>query len=124
MVTGLPRTLLRLEGVALLALALLAYHRLGTGWLLFAALLLIPDVGMVGYVRSPRVGAIAYDLLHTLAGPVVLGSYAVLSKAADVLALTLIWVAHIGMDRALGYGLKYPSGFRDTHLGRIGRDSD
>ncbi|MGH8946070.1 MAG: DUF4260 domain-containing protein [Acidimicrobiia bacterium] len=99
----------------------MAYDRLGTGWLLFATLFLIPDVGMVGYVRSPRLGAIAYDILHTLAGPAVLGFYAVLAGAPDLLAVALIWLAHIGMDRALGYGLKYPSGFRDTHLGRIGR---
>ena len=124
MVTGVPRFLLRVEGLALLGLALLAYYRLGAGWWLFALLLLIPDLGMVGYVRSPRAGAIGYDILHTLAGPVVLGSYAVQARSADPLAVALIWVAHIGMDLALGYGLKYPSAFRDTHLGRIGRNTN
>ncbi|MGH9167323.1 MAG: DUF4260 family protein, partial [Acidimicrobiia bacterium] len=80
------------------------------------------DVGMVGYARSPLAGAIAYDVLHTLAGPAVLGLYAVSARATHLLAVALIWLAHIGMDRALGYGLKYPWAFRDTHLGRIGRD--
>lgn len=109
----------RAEGAAVLAAALVAYAWLGASWLLFAGLLLLPDLGMLGYLAGPRVGAITYNLVHMYAGPAV----AVLAGVAGVtwaLPVGVIWLAHIGMDRALGYGLKLPSGFKDTHMGRIG----
>ena len=120
-VTGLPRGLLRLEGAVLLGLSILLYARLDRSWWLFALLLLAPDVGMLGYVRGTRVGAVAYNLFHTYAAPAALAAIGIVAEDHLLIALSLIWFAHIGLDRALGYGLKYPEGFEHTHLGRIGR---
>jgi hypothetical protein len=111
--TGHPRALLRLEGLAMLAGAIAAYAVLGGGWGVFAALFLVPDLSLLGYLAGPRVGAHVYNAGHSLLGPAVLAPFAP--------ALAAIWVAHVGFDRALGYGLKYTSGFAATHLGRIGR---
>lgn len=109
----------RVEGAAVLAAALLAYAWLDASWLLFAALLLLPDLGMLGYLAGPRVGAITYNIVHVYAGPAAT-ILAGLAGVAWALPTGVIWLAHIGMDRALGYGLKLPTGFKDTHLGRIG----
>ncbi len=111
-VTGTPRTLLRIEALALLAAAVAGYAALGGGWGLFAALFLVPDLGMLGYLAGPRAGAWTYNATHALVGPALL---ALVSPA-----LALIWVAHVGFDRALGYGLKYGR-FGATHLGQLGR---
>ena len=115
--TGAPRAWLRLEGLAVLALAVLLYARGGHSWLLFAALFLVPDVSFLAYLAGPRVGAAAYNVVHSYVGPVVAAALAVGTGRPPVLAC--IWAAHVGFDRALGYGLKYPSGFADTHLGRL-----
>lgn len=115
------RTLLRLEGAAALALAIGAYSTLGYGWILFAALLLLPDLSMLGYIAGPQVGALAYNFAHSYITPVAIGAAAWFSGSEPAVAAALIWTAHIGMDRMLGYGLKLPTGFRNTHLGQIGR---
>jgi hypothetical protein len=70
---------------------------------------------MVGYVAGPRVGALLYNIGHPYAVPVALGAFGYALAASLGVALALIWAAHIGMDRALGYGLKRQSGFWDTH---------
>ena len=115
------RAILRLEGAAALAAAVALYSHAGLSWPLFALLFLAPDLAMLAYLIGPRAGAAAYNLVHTyaLAVPLALAGFLVASPFA--LALGLILIAHIGMDRMLGYGLKYASGFRDAHLGRIGR---
>ena len=112
-----PRLLLRLEGLALLAVSTPAYFALGgtAGW--FAALLLAPDLSMLGYLAGPRVGAAAYNAAHTQLGPLALGALALGAGPPSLLLGGLIWAAHIGLDRALGYGLKHASGFHHTHLG-------
>jgi Domain of unknown function (DUF4260) len=84
-------------------------------------LLLVPDLAIVGYVVSPRVGALLYNAGHTYLLPAAMAVAGVLADRPLVLGLALIWLAHIGMDRVAGYGLKYPSDFTDTHLGRIGK---
>jgi Domain of unknown function (DUF4260) len=113
--------ILRLEGAAALAAAVALYAHAGFSWPLFALLFLAPDLSMLAYLIGPRAGAAAYNLVHTyaLAVPLALAGYFVAYPAAA--AVGLIFIAHIGMDRMLGYGLKYASGFRDTHLHRIGR---
>jgi hypothetical protein len=118
---GSVNTLLRLEGLAALAAALAGYWHAGFSWAAFALLFLTPDLAMLGYLGGPRVGAAIYNLAHTyaLAGAAVLAGF--LGGLPFVAAVSLIWIAHIGFDRALGYGLKFPAGFADTHLGRIGR---
>jgi Domain of unknown function (DUF4260) len=115
----LPRSLLRLEGLAVLAGALALYFDAGYGWVLLAVLGLAPDLSMVGYLGGPAVGALAYDVVHTYALPIALGVAGVFVDSALALQLALIWLAHIGADRALGYGLKYPTRFQDTHLQRV-----
>jgi uncharacterized protein DUF4260 len=119
-VFGGPRVLLRLEAVAMLAAAVGAYAGLGGRWPLFALLFLVPDLSLLGYLASARIGAAGYNAAHSLVGPAVLVA---VGWAGGQLPLEIgcIWVAHIGFDRMLGYGLKYATGFGDTHLGRIGR---
>jgi hypothetical protein len=111
---------LRLEWLAVLAMSLAAYGLLGFSWLLFAVLILAPDLSMFGYLAGPRIGAVAYNAVHTLIVPVVLAVAAWLLAAPLLTALALILLAHIAADRALGYGLKRSTGFKDTHLGQIG----
>ena len=110
----------RLEGLALLAVSVLAYARFGEGWLLFAVLFLTPDLSFFGYLAGPRLGAWAYNLAHSLIGPLLLAAAGGLTGAGLPIALALIWLAHVGLDRALGYGLKSPESFGITHLGLIG----
>ena len=105
----------------ILSLAVFLYVRGEGGWLLFLLLLLAPDVGMLGYVAGPRAGAFTYNALHTTVGPAALAVIGILAGSPGAISVALVWFAHIGMDRLLGYGLKHTSGFRDTHLGRIGR---
>ena len=117
-----PRTLLRFEGFGIFIGAVALYVSLGGPWWLFIVLVLAPDLSMVGYVRGPRVGAIIYNAAHTYLAPIVLGGLG-WWLAIDLLLLgATIWTAHIGIDRLVGYGLKYPTAFADTHLSRIGRD--
>jgi Domain of unknown function (DUF4260) len=120
-VSGLPLVLLRSEGVALLAMAVILYGRSGRSWWLFVALLPTPDLGLLGNLWSRRAGAVAYDLTHTFMPPAALGVVGVLSGSGLVVALALIWFAHISMDRALALGLQYPDGSGCTHLSRSRR---
>jgi hypothetical protein len=115
----LPRRLLHLEGLAVAAGSLVLYFDAGFGWVLLLVLILAPDLSMLGYLGGPRLGSLAYDLVHTYAGPVALGVVGVLGGYETSLQIALIWLAHIGVDRLLGYGLKYPTGFKDTHLQRV-----
>jgi Domain of unknown function (DUF4260) len=119
-VTGQLRALLRIEGLVLFCAATALYAVSGASWWLFALLLLAPDLSFVGYLAGPRVGAMAYNALHGTIGPLLLGLAGLLMPWPIAASLALIWLAHIGIDRALGYGLKYASGFGFTHLGRIG----
>lgn len=114
-----PALLLRGEGVALLALSALLYTLREGNWLLFALLLFVPDLAMASYLLGNRTGAAVYNLAHTYAVPAALAAAGVLAGNALAVSLALIWCAHIGLDRLLGYGLKYPSAFKDTHLGRV-----
>jgi Domain of unknown function (DUF4260) len=119
MTDRLPRILLHTEGVAVAAVAVTLYFHEGYEWWLLLVLALAPDLAMLGYAAGPRVGATAYDLVHTYVGPVLLGAAGVIWSSDAALALALIWLTHIGVDRAVGYGLKYPSGFKETHLQRV-----
>jgi len=118
------RWLLRAEGLVVLAAALLAYARYGNGWGVFALCFFLPDLSLLGYVAGRRLGALLYNAMHSYVGAVACLSLAIASTSPWALSMALIWLAHIGFDRALGYGLKYESGFAHTHLGTIGRDRD
>lgn len=115
------RVLLRAEGVAEFLVLVFLYGRFGGSWWLFAALFLVPDVSFLGYLAGPRVGASVYNGLHATVGPAALALLALACGWPLGVSLALIWAAHIQFDRALGYGLKFFSGFGDTHLGRIGK---
>lgn len=118
MFLGRPNLLLRLEGAALLAGAVLLHWHGGHSWLAFAVLFFAPDLAMLGYLGGPVVGAAAYNAVHTTVLPIALVTFGVLAGEDMALAIALIWLAHIGFDRLLGYGLKYPEGFKVTHLSR------
>ncbi|MET0439904.1 MAG: DUF4260 domain-containing protein [Devosia sp.] len=110
----------RLEGLVALVSGTLAYAWLGQSWLVFGLLFLAPDLFMLGYLRSAPVGAMTYNLGHTYVAPALLALLGlVLGPVA--FGLAAIWVAHIGLDRMLGYGLKLNGGFEQTHLGLIGK---
>lgn len=115
----LPGRLMRLEGLALLVGGLVVYFDQGFGWLLLVVLFLAPDLSFAGYLAGPRIGAWFYNALHTTVGPITLAIVGVLAGTDWCLQLALIWLAHIGLDRFLGYGLKYPTAFKDTHLQRV-----
>jgi Domain of unknown function (DUF4260) len=119
-VSGTPRRVLQLEALAVLAAAVLGYRALGASWLLFALALLVPDVSIAGYMAGPRIGAGVYNAVHSYLAPAVVACLAFITNSPAAWAICLIWTAHIGMDRALGLGLKFASGFRDTHLGTVG----
>ena len=125
---GGVRTLLRIEGLALFAAALLLYAHSGASWKLFAMLILAPDLSFAFYLFGARAGAAAYNTMHSTVGAFALAlisqsglSIAGLGSASALFPIALIWFVHIGFDRALGYGLKYGSGFWDTHLSAIAR---
>ncbi len=108
--------LLRLEGLAAAAVTAVLYAHTGASWWLFAALWLAPDLSMLGYLAGSRRGARIYNAFHTYVAPVVLALSALLLHARGLSPLALIWANHIGVDRLLGFGLKYADGFRWTHL--------
>lgn len=114
------RTLLRLEGLAILAGAVVYYWYSGESWLVFALFFLAPDLSMLGYLADPRVGAIVYNAGHTYFTPFLFILLELAGLGNGLLAqLGVIWIAHIGFDRLLGLGLKLGR-FRETHLGPVG----
>jgi uncharacterized protein DUF4260 len=119
--TGGVLWLLRLEGLAVAAAAAIMYAKSGFGWGAFALFFLAPDISFLGYLAGNRFGAIAYNAAHSYVGALACFSAGLLLASPALEVAGLIWCAHIGVDRALGYGLKYAAGFTFTHLGRIGR---
>ena len=120
-VTGGLRTMLRLEGLTLFAGMTLLYAVWGGSWWIYAILFLVPDLSFAAYLAGPRIGAIVYNAAHSYMAPVALMTAGFALASPLVLSIAMIWLAHIGIDRALGYGLKYATGFGFTHLGRIGK---
>lgn len=114
-----PRTMLRVEGATLLVAGAMLYWAAGGSWWLFALLLLAPDVSMLGYLVGPGIGAVVYNVFHAYPLPVFLAVFGLLGGVPLFLSVALVWLVHIGLDRLLGYGLKYPDGFKNTHLGRM-----
>ncbi len=110
---------LRIDGLVLLVCMLLAYGRLGLSWALFGVAFMSPDLSMLLYFIGPRVGGLAYNSVHSYAGPLLLGASFALLGGSWYLSLAMIWAAHIAMDRMLGFGLKHGDDFWDTHLGAI-----
>lgn len=116
------RRWLRAEGVAGLALGWVVWQSYGGELIWFVPALLLPDISMLGYLRGNHLGAISYNVVHNwFVGGLVLAAGWLLSSTPLAMAGAIL-VAHTGGDRLLGYGLKYPTSFQDTHLGRIGRE--
>jgi len=115
------RFFLRAEGLAVAVIAAVLYARTGASWWLFAALWLVPDLSMLGYLAGPCWGARTYNAFHTYVTPATLAVAGLLLHQPLLLPFALIWINHIGVDRLLGYGLKYPQGFGWTHLGKLGK---
>jgi hypothetical protein len=122
-VTGGLRILLRLEGLTLFVGMTLLYAVWDGSWWVYAILFLAPDLSFLGYLAGSRTGAIIYNAAHSYMAPMALMTTGFALASPLVLSIAMIWLAHIGIDRALGYGLKYSAGFGFTHLGRIGRAS-
>lgn len=116
---SLPKMMLHLEGVVVLIAAATLYATQGYSWLLFAILFLAPDLFMLGYWRDHQVGSVMYNVGHTYTVPLSLAGLGFLTGWVGLMPVAIIWLAHIGMDRAVGYGLKYPEQFQETHLSRV-----
>ncbi len=114
-----PGVLLRLEGAAVLIAALVVYNQLNVSWWLFVALILAPDIAFLGLPFGRRIGTFAYNALHTYTVPALVAIGGLALDENLLVAIAVIWTAHIGMDRLIGYGLKYADGeFKDTHIQR------
>ena len=118
-VVGRPRFFLKLEGVVLLGASLFLFGYTHQYWWWVPALLFVPDIFMVGYAQSKKLGALIYNIGHTHLLPAIIALYGLHGHRPLALAVGLIWLAHIGMDRLLGYGLKYDDDFKHTHLGDL-----
>jgi Domain of unknown function (DUF4260) len=114
-----PALLLRVEEAFLLAASIMLYRHLHFSWLLFAVLFLAPDLFMLGYLINPRTGATLYNAGHALFLPLALFAVAFITHRQLLAAIAIIWFSHIAFDRFLGYGLKYPAHFKDTHLQHV-----
>ena len=114
-----PAVLLRVEGVAMFACSVFLFYFLGGNWIVFVALLLWPDLFMLGYLANAKLGARVYNLVHTEVLPLALATASLGLRQSGLIAFALIWLGHIGMDRAIGAWLKYPTFFKDTHLQRV-----
>jgi hypothetical protein len=123
MVAGGVRNLLRIEGLLLFSTMLVAYETVGGSWSLFALLFLLPDISFAAYSAGPRIGGMVYNAAHSTIGPIMFAAFGHAHDLPMMRAIGIIWLAHVGLDRALGYGLKYPTGFAFTHLGHIGWNS-
>ena len=119
--TGGVKILLRLEGLTLFTGMVMLYASWGGSWLVFALLFFVPDLSFLAYLADARFGALVYNAAHSYMAPVALLTLGFGFASPLTLSIAMIWLAHIGIDRALGYGLKYSAGFSFTHLGRIGR---
>lgn len=119
--TGGVRILLRLEGIALFIGMTLLYGIWDGSWWVYVILFLVPDISFAAYLGGPKFGALVYNAAHSYLGPMALMTTGFASGEPLTLSIAMIWLAHIGIDRALGYGLKYEAGFAFTHLGRIGK---
>ena len=115
------KTLLKSDELASLLLAVLVFAQLPYAWWWLPALFLVPDLSMLGYLAGPRVGAASYNLLHHKATAIAVGVAGWVLGLPLVVLVGTILLFHSAFDRLLGYGLKYATGFQDTHLGRVGK---
>ena len=115
-VVGAPRLWLQLEGATLLVGSLVAFSTTHRSWWLVPLVLFLPDLFMAGYLGGTRIGAHVYNLAHSTPLPALMVGYGWWQNKQLFMALGLVWLGHIGMDRLLTFGLKYPDHFQHTHL--------
>jgi Domain of unknown function (DUF4260) len=115
---SVQRIMLSIEGLTVFLSSIALYWQIGANGWMFVLLLLAPDLTFIVYMLDKSLGTKAYNIMHTYTFPISLGMISLLTGWQLGIALALIWTAHIGMDRILGYGLKYETGFKDTHLTR------
>ena len=120
-VEGSVKAVLRFEGLSILLLTLYLYHSFNYSWVTFGVFFLLPDVSFAGYLLGKKIGAISYNIAHSFIGACIVLFLGMSLSFEFFNVAGLIWLAHIGFDRALGYGLKYSEGFGYTHLGKIGK---
>ncbi len=120
---GMPvLSILRFEGLIVAVISAAIYMKLGASWWLFSFAWLAPDLSMLAYLAGPGFGSRIYNAFHSYVPAGTMAAMALLLHAPVLLPFALIWINHIGVDRLLGYGLKYPAGFEWTHLGRTKRE--
>ncbi|MAP55507.1 DUF4260 domain-containing protein [Altibacter sp.] len=115
------KTTLRIEELAQFVLGVLLFSSLDYAWYWFPLLLLLPDVGMLGYLFGPKIGAFTYNLLHHKAVAIAFITLGMWFLGDFYTLVGVVMFAHAGIDRVFGYGLKYPDSFKHTHLGTIGK---
>lgn len=113
------KTLINLEEAAQFALSIVLFAKLPFVWWLYPTLLLLPDIGMIGYAVNNTIGAFTYNLLHHKATAILIGIAGLLLVNNYLLLTGVILFGHSSMDRMMGYGLKYNKGFKFTHLGEL-----
>jgi len=116
---SMPRIFMHLEGLALLAASIAIYAASDFKWGTFALLLFAPDLSLALYAVNQRAASIAYNLVHTIVFPLILATLSYFTGFALGVQLSLIWLAHIGMDHAFGYGFKYLDEMKETHFSRV-----
>ena len=116
---SMPSILIKLESVMIAIAALSLYIQRGSSGWLFVVLILAPDLSALGYLRGVGLGSVTYNMVHTYLAPALFALVSVLLGWPVGIDVALIWCIHIAGDRAIGYGLKYPTVFKDTHLNRI-----
>jgi hypothetical protein len=117
------KTILKLEEIAALSLAFYLFLGLEYAWWWFFVLLLAPDLSMIGYLAGPKIGALAYNMSHHKGVAILVYIVGAYFNNQLLQLIGLILFGHSSMDRALGYGLKYPDSFQNTHLGMIGKQA-
>jgi hypothetical protein len=115
----LSKQLLHIEGLVVFITSLYFYDQVGVSWWVFFLFLLVPDLSMLGYIVNNKIGSKIYNIFHTYILPLLFIILSMILEQNLMLALSITWIAHIGMDRTIGYGLKYPSNFKDTHLQKV-----
>jgi hypothetical protein len=115
------KTTLKLEELAQFALGIFVFSMLPYAWWVFPALLLLPDIGMLGYIANPKIGAFTYNVFHHKGIAIIIGLFGVYLNSDQAVLVGVLLFSHAAFDRILGYGLKFEDSFKNTHLGKIGK---
>jgi hypothetical protein len=115
------KSILKIEELALFLFGIYLFNQLNYAWWWFLVLLLTPDFSMIGYVLGNKIGAISYNLFHHRGLALMLFFIGIYTSNSSIQLAGIILFSHSAMDRILGYGLKYETGFKFTHLGEIGK---